>query len=221
MNYLRKMAMRRNYIVDRKVQYNLLLRTLGFVVFMLLIVSAGLYIPLVVELRQHAGELDASYETSIALMFMQERFWPVALFCLAFAAYGTIVISHRIVGPLVRVKRVMKSIGDGRLPTTLQIRSKDYLKTEVEILNTMVAGLAEQVDRIKGTNQRLADSLAACQEDAARYGNEQLQSSLGDVTAAAQTLSQELAFFQREAQAPHGDPAAASSPAEETAISAP
>lgn len=198
MNFLQKMMLRRNYIVDRKVQYNLLLRTLGFVVFMLLIVSAGLYIPLLVELRRHAGELDSSYETSIALMFMQERFWPVALFCLAFAAYGTIVISHRIVGPLVRVKRVMESVGHGVLPETLKIRSKDYLKAEVDILNTMVARLATQIDQIKSANHVLNDSLATHRDNASRYGHDEIQATLTAVSQAAETLTREIEHFRRE-----------------------
>lgn len=212
MNFLQKMMLRRNYIVDRKVQYNLLLRTLGFVVFMLLIVSAGLYIPLLVELRRHAGELDSSYETSIALMFMQERFWPVALFCLAFAAYGTVVISHRIVGPLVRVKRVMESVGQGVLPEKLQIRSKDYLKAEVDILNTMVARLAHQIDQIKSANHVLNDSLAACHDSASRYGHDELEATLTDVTQAAEALTREIEHFRRESdsavQTPSTAPAA-------------
>lgn len=198
MNLLQKMLMRRKYIIDRKVQYSLLVRTMAFVAFMLLIVSAGLYIPLLIEMRRTAGEQDLSYETSIAMLFMYERFWPVALFCLAFAAYGTVVLSHRIVGPLVRIKRVMEAVGQGVLPAELRTRHKDYLKVEVDTLNTMVARLVCQVDKIKAANHKLNDSLATCQDHATRYGNDEAQTALATAVKAAEALTEEIEYFRRE-----------------------
>ena len=97
---------------------------------------------------------------------------------------------------------MMKGIGNGQLPPTLQIRSKDYLKAEVEVLNAMVAGLSDQVERIQTANQTLQDRLATCQDDASQYGNEQIQSSLRSACASAQDLSLEIAFFQREHEEP-------------------
>jgi methyl-accepting chemotaxis protein len=194
----RKLRLRRNYIVDRGFQFNVLFRAVAFVVFMLLIMSICLFQPLVNEFMHDRGEQADTWELAVALLYMHDHFWPVALFCLVFTIIAVILTTHRVAGPLVRVKRHMRSVADGGFPRPLRTRHNDYLKTEVEVLNDMVASLARRIDRIKATNAELCGSLAQASKIAATQQDSEIREVLDRALAQARRLNSQLAEFRRE-----------------------
>ena len=60
-------------------------------------------------------------------------------------ALGAIVITHRIVGPLFRIKRMARDVASGALrPPTYGLRPGDELQDVFEVFSEMITGLRER-----------------------------------------------------------------------------
>jgi hypothetical protein len=121
---------------------------------------------------------------------MHDRFWLLALLCACIVLLGAIKFSHRIAGPLVRYKRNLRLIADGRLPTPLRTRASDYLKEEVACLNAAVAGVTARVEAIRKAQLAVRHEVLAIAERAAVA-----QGDVSALVAASADLERALAAF--------------------------
>ena len=55
--------------------------------------------------------------------------------------YGSIVFSHRIAGPLPKIYRVLKEIGEGNFDQKIVLRKHDELKELADAINEMAVNL--------------------------------------------------------------------------------
>ena len=194
--------LRRKVIVDPKFQSALTIRAVAFLLFMLVGMSVGLFLPLVNQIRGTDANPGDTRDPAVVILYMHEHFWPIALSFLILAVLGVVVISHRIAGPLVRVKRNLRSVGKGILPRPMKTRDKDYLQEEVEVLNDMVRNLGRRFDELKNAGSDLDESIASLEEQATLSADPELQDTLATVSAQANELNVLLAQFRWE-----GDPA--------------
>lgn len=58
--------------------------------------------------------------------------------------WGSIIFSHRIAGPLPKIYRTLKGIGDGNFDVNLVLRKRDELKELADIINEMAKKLKER-----------------------------------------------------------------------------
>ena len=197
-NYSR---LRRKVIVDPEFQRALTVRAVAFLLFMLVGMSVGLFLPLVNEIGKANADTGEPDDPAVVMLYMHEHFWPLALSFLILAILGVVVISHRIAAPLVRVKRDMHAVGEGVFPRPLKTRDKDYLQTEVEVLNEMVASLAQRVDDMKRVSGELQQAIAVLQESAEGSSDQESRDALAITSARAIELDSLVNQFRRE-----GDP---------------
>ncbi len=186
---MHKRFMRRRYIVDWKLQGSLCAHGLLYGGMVLVAVCGGIFLPLVWDLgdglvRPHLEE------QAIVMIYMHDRFWLLALLCACIVLLGAIKFSHRIAGPLVRYKRNLRLIADGRLPTPLRTRSSDYLKEEVACLNAAVAGVTARVEAIRKAQVAVRHEVLAIAERAT-----EAQGGVSALVAASAELEQALAAF--------------------------
>ena len=145
---MRLRFLRWRYVVDWSLQGTLILHGLVYGSLVMLAVSLGIFSPLLWDLG--AVELNGSYEEkAIVLLYLHERFWLLAAICLAIVVLGAIRFSHRVAGPMVRFKRNLRLLADGKFPPPLRTRRSDFLKQEVSCLNKAVAGVDERVVAIR------------------------------------------------------------------------
>lgn len=71
----------------------------------------------------------------------------------------TLFISHKIAGPLYRLKKELDTIGKGMFPEDFRIRKKDQLQDLAKSLSSMVKGLKEKIGKLKSDWKELKDSL--------------------------------------------------------------
>jgi methyl-accepting chemotaxis protein len=120
----------------------------------------GIFLPLLRGLdgAPRAPGLD---DRAVVMVYMHERFWGIALLCFVLVGLGALKLSHRIAGPLVRAKRNLRLLAEGKLTPPLRTRRSDYLKEEVDCLNKAVAGVAQRVDAIRSAQIAVSRELAA------------------------------------------------------------
>jgi hypothetical protein len=151
---------RRKVLVDKPFQWSLAAHGVALGLLVLVSVCCGLFAPLLWDLQAGAPNQEVDADLAIVMVYMHERFWLVAGTCLVLATLGAMQLSHRIAGPLVRYKRYLRLLGDGKLPPPLRTRRHDYLKDEVACLNAAVAGLRARHAEIRVAATALAGELA-------------------------------------------------------------
>lgn len=137
---------RRRFIVDWKLQGSLCAHGLLYGGLVLVAVVGGIFTPLLWDLTSADTYLE---EQAIVMLYMHERLWLLVFVCALIVAVSALKLSHRIAGPLVRYKRNLLLLAEGKLPPRLRTRNKDYLQEEVRCLNAAVAGIGERFDAIQ------------------------------------------------------------------------
>lgn len=187
---MNKRALRWRYIVDWRLQGSLIAHGLLYGALVLVAVTVGIFAPLLWDL---SGTTPAAgiEDQAIVMLYMHERFWFLAALCILIVVLGSIKFSHRIAGPLVRYKRNLRLLSQGRLPTPLRTRATDYLKEEVACLNDAVAGMKSRIDAIRDAQVAVAREIQAV---AARTPR-QVAAHLEQLVAAGQELERRVAAF--------------------------
>ena len=78
---------------------------------------------------------------------------------LAGIIFITAIYSHRVVGPLVGIKRVAKAVADGDLTQAIHIREKDAIQPMAEALNTLINSYRIKMQLVEQQATILQDKL--------------------------------------------------------------
>ena len=207
---------RLRYVVDWKLQGSLTAHGVVYGASVLAAIGFGIFAPLLWGLADTGAE-SGFEEQSIVMIYLHDRFWLIALLSLLVVVIGTVRFSHRVAGPMVRYKRNLSLLADGKLPPPLKTRRSDFLKEEVEILNRAVAGVGARAAAIRRAHAevvRRVDALAAA-SGTGSTAVQQLQVACAELERAAQTFEHvdtcdDLAEpAARNAPAPIGQPGGA------------
>ena len=180
---------RLRYVVDWKLQGSLTAHGVVYGASVLAAIGFGIFAPLLWGLADTGAE-SGFEEQSIVMIYLHDRFWLIALLSLLVVVIGTVRFSHRVAGPMVRYKRNLVLLADGKLPPPLKTRRSDFLKEEVEILNRAVAGVGARAAAIRRAHAevvRRVDALAAA-SGAGSPAVQQLQVACAELERAAQTF---------------------------------
>ena len=152
---------RRTRILISTLQYRLLLVNLAYFGVIVLALVGLLLLPPLLRLR--TAPLDASAENLAAaneFLVLHARLWPALLIVLALLALHSVIVSHRIAGPLYRFRRVFEAVAAGDLSVRARLRKHDYLMPEADALNEMLEALAARVAGLEEEARAVREALA-------------------------------------------------------------
>ena len=196
-----KRPRRTRFVVDTKLQFSVLLITLGYVGFLLLVVSVSLFAPLVFQLR-HAGSGAVSAEASsaaLSILYLHDRFWLPALLALAVIVLHSLRTTHRIAGPLYRFRRVFEAVRDGVLPKPVRLRKGDYLGAEMDAINGTLASLRGRIGQAQKEAEKLHQSIARYREQSNAPDQDATAGGLwNDIVATDRQLGEALGWYRIE-----------------------
>ena len=101
-----------------------------------------------------------------------------------------ILYSHRISGPLYRIKLYAKMLSGGRFDTPIRFRHKDAIHSLAEVLNKMSKNYNDKTSMITTEIQRLKD--AVTELDSIKEKKEAVETSLKKVTEIDSRIKQLL-----------------------------
>jgi methyl-accepting chemotaxis protein len=140
---------RRRILLVGSLQYRLLAVTIGHFLVFAALVSVSLFAPLIMQLESGTIAAEQQGQAAAQFLYLHRHFWPALVVIFVFLAFHSIVVSHRIAGPLVNFRRVLHAVGDGDLTASARIRKHDYLREEEASINEMIAGLAARVQVLR------------------------------------------------------------------------
>lgn len=130
--------LRRKIIVNREVQYDVLMYVGIFVLalFSIQAMTAYVYISQVSSAVGHLSALEFIDRYKVSFLVYQTV--SVTL-CMAGGIYFFNRLTLRIAGPLYNMRRVLKKAQQpGEAPLSIQLRENDYFKEEIDDVNSML-----------------------------------------------------------------------------------
>jgi methyl-accepting chemotaxis protein len=147
-------------LLNRRAQLLQALLIVTYLVAYTVALSAVAIGPTVVALLRYPESFAASPQRAAAaateLFFFEERLWPLALLLIGIFGIHSIYMSHRIYGPLVRVRAEADRVAGGDLSRRFVFRKGDQLSDLEEAMNDMISATDARV----GAAQRSARTCA-------------------------------------------------------------
>jgi len=146
---------RRRRLLVRDFQRRLIL----FQILYFGLLTGGLYLVFLSPLLTAVQDLHIPNEQRVgsawALILFDRRAMPV-LVPLVFVLFAhSIVVSHRIAGPLYRMTTVLRALAAGDLTQRFRIRPRDYLQVEATELQGAIQELHGRLLAIRGDAQAM------------------------------------------------------------------
>ena len=202
---------RRRYIVDN-LQYRLLLTSLLYVLAVVLIFAGALFMPLMITLNEGAAASPAVSEAARQFLALHNRVWPPVLALVAMLVVHNIVFSHRIAGPLYRIRTELRKIGDGNLFVHVRLRKNDYLDKEASSVNEMVDALRTKIRSIETSQKRASAVLVELQRALMRGSADEMGGQIDELGTILERLRDRVDQFQvprEQTRTPEATPVAA------------
>lgn len=148
---------RRIVVIDKKFQYNLIIKFLIVNCLVMLAFSGAMYLFLQSEVQSNLYSAHVTYTN------MQDMLFPIILILSFMSLFISSILisvyvlyaSHKIAGPLYRFNKTLEEIYKGNLKPFLATRDKDQLKDIAKTLELMTTNIAKDLRAIKKVKESL------------------------------------------------------------------
>jgi len=159
---------RRQVIVSR-LQYKLAAVNFLYLFAIILAVSMTVGAPLIGSLDDEFLGSALRDDAARRLLGLYDSTGIAVLVLVALCLFHSVLVSHRMVGPLYRFKQCFRELATGNLGVVVRIRRGDYLDPETEVMNEMIEQLSSKVRSIREsfacTNRTLPELARALEQE--------------------------------------------------------
>ena len=156
---------RRNYYIEKQFQTKYMLLTMLLLLAYTFAFLIIIFAPYILTLFLEGYSLAEKAEASRALLFLHGTVWPgIACVILLFGALS-IYVTHKIAGPMYRLKKSIAEITDGNLEVHITLRKGDDLKDLAEHVNMLTGEMRNFVSRLKLDYDLLSDYSKQIEQD--------------------------------------------------------
>ena len=191
-----KFLRRRKFIINKDLQYSLLIISFFYLLLFFVVVGSILFVPLMIELDSADYYSEQAFQTASKILYLHTKFWPAVLLSLLVIALHSIRTSHKIAGPLYRLNLVFAAIKQGNLPQRIRLRKGDYLLKEVELINQMLESLRVKVHDIQEAQARLNEAISECKDVVSHASKDEILQRMNDLEEKGDQLGEKLAYFK-------------------------
>ena len=164
----KKTIQRKQLVVDPAFQYGLIIR---FAVLVTIVLISSLVILTIIYNKYIGVVLPTSLETGGVTSFeithlvtLSDLIWPVMVVILISITISSIAVyvlglrfTHRIAGPVYRLRNSIAEMTDGDLGKKISIREKDYFQFLAADIDCLRQQLHDSVTELKTVNGQLND----------------------------------------------------------------
>jgi len=95
--------------------------------------------------------------------FLSNLMWVILALVVA-ACLWSVFASHKVVGPMFRLKKVMRAVGEGDLTHRVQFRTRDRLKDVGAACDEMIVGLGNLVAADRNSAAEISETAKKAQQ---------------------------------------------------------
>lgn len=186
----------RNYLINKDLQLHIIRNNLFYLLLCIIATVSILLYPLIHEMM-YVQDLENQYRAAQALLLMVKWLVPAIVVVLILFIGHTLIITHRICGPLVNFTSAFDRVAQGDLTGKVYIRKGDYLKGECDSINLMIDGIAGIINPLLTNHRQLQLSLKSLDEQAKDIpASEKLRPALKVIRQDVEYASDKLSKFK-------------------------
>lgn len=155
-------------------------------IYLLLVVFSGVILYIVMQHNANLGDQAAQLRGQDTLELLLPTLITLNLVGLVVTSVVSVFFTHRITGPVYRLRFIMRDVGDGNLTRLAAFRESDELHELADAFDEMVVGLNRRMYRLRQQGDAVLD---AANKPAA-------EGHAAPVTFAANQIVAELARFR-------------------------
>ncbi len=140
---------RKQYLVDRGYQLRFVTRV--FVVVLIVAVVSSLISTGLLWTNMYRADLEQQATLIAALIAVATTLLVELLIAIPLVYFLGIRQSHRVVGPINRIKRVLEAVGAGDFSQRIALRRGDALEGLAKSINQMADSLQQRFPRSPGS----------------------------------------------------------------------
>jgi methyl-accepting chemotaxis protein len=194
----KRQSRRHRLLVDEKLQLRLVAASLGYVAFYVAVMTLATFMPLIIEFRSVNPNSNRAYLLANSFIYLHRHIWIVVPLVFLAVALHSLLLSHRVAGPLYRFRQVFLSLSAGRLPGRQQLRKRDYLQSEMELVNKMLQSLHSTMADLEETQKAIADSISRISQRNRALSDSELTLLVEELEAQGKRLARNVLLFEKE-----------------------
>lgn len=187
---------RRRYIVDRALQYRLLAYNAIYFVIIVLSIGVALFLPLYFELSNPTLTPAQQGEVAGRVLYLHGNLWPAVLVVFIILSIHSILVSHRIAGPLYRFRQTFQQIVAGDISKMARIRKGDLLANEQEKIAEMMAMLQSRIGKIRSEQAAVEKVLDDLLRNPGSQMEEGIKAKIAQIQSHNMALKKEVEYFK-------------------------
>ena len=187
---------RKRYIVDRKLQFRLLIYNGIYFLIITAAIWGGLFLPLVLDLSNPALSISEQGEAASKILYLHSRLGPVLLFVFLILGTHSVLVSHKIAGPLYRFKATFNQVAHGDLSRVDAIRKGDLLVSEQAKIEEMIGALGTRLKNVKKEHAAMEQALQKLIKSQGDVPDAASREAIAQLEECQLRLKKELEYFR-------------------------
>ncbi len=160
---------RRNYFIEKKFQTKYVILTILMLLSYSFLFITIIFAPYILTLHFNyplAEKVDAAR----VLLLLHSTIWPWIGGVILFFGVISIFVSHKIAGPLFRIKKSLVQVSQGDLSVVIKLRKWDDLKDLAEQVNELIEELRTFVTALRNDYNLLSDYIQELEQKIEQKG---------------------------------------------------
>ena len=186
-------------------QYRLILTGLAYITCSALVFAGTLFAPLILDLSSETSTLEQRTEAANQFLSLHARLWPAFIVLVVLLSLHSILVSHRIAGPLIQFQRLFESVAAGNLSVRARVRQRDYLVKEADSINRMLETFSARVKSVEQSADELLSIAASLRRATASGSLDAIGRNVGKMESSIGELKRQVSLSGIEADAEPAD----------------
>ena len=169
---------RRKFFIDKQFQLKYIL----LVIFMLLLYTiffvVTLFLPQLLPFIFNSPITEQARAAEILLLY-HKNVWPAVFIVIPLFGFFSIFITHKIAGPVYRLKQKLEQMAVWNLNTTLKLRTGDDLQDLAECVNLLSEELKDFVNDMQSSFDAISENIVKVE---AKIASKDIDESKGKET---------------------------------------
>jgi methyl-accepting chemotaxis protein len=157
---------RRRYFIDRSLQGKYVILTFAMLLLQTMVVVAAIFTPHFMAMQMDLPPVQKA-EAARAIVLLHETVWPGVLVSIAALSAFSIIITHKFVGPVYRVKRMIDDILEGNLAARITLRRGDDLQDLADHVNLLAQEMGAFIETLKESYALESEQLRELEQELA------------------------------------------------------
>lgn len=155
---------RKQYFVHKKIQSKYFILTILLLAVYTFIVVGAIFAPYIIAMFSDIPA-QKKLEAANVLLILHGNIWFSVGATIIFFGAMSIFITHKIAGPVFRMKKVAREIAGGDLNARIKLRNGDDLQDMAEDINYLAAQIESFVSAMKEQDKDLSGYIAKLEKE--------------------------------------------------------